>query len=452
MMKRFLNILWLGVVVFSLSACQKYLEVQSNYGLAVPSSLDDLQKLLDDSQIMNLKFPSFGEASADNYYLSQSAYDALIDYGQQTYIWQNDHMNFGNDWSSSYNTVYNSNLVLDRIKKSNRNEGNANQYDAIYASAKFYRASQYLALLWTYSKAYTQESKTDMGIVLRNSPDFHEQSYRSSIAECYEKVITDLKESSLMLPEKTSHVMRPNKYAAYATLARAYLSMQVYDSAYYYVDLALKYNADLLDFNNLSEVKMTASYPFTIFNKETLFYAELLVSINLTSSRALTDTLLYRSYESNDLRRSAYFKVAADGTTTFKGSYAGSSKMFSGIAMDELYLMRAECNVRMGNVEAGMADLNHLLGYRYKAGTFIPYVIKDKREALALILKERRKELLYRGLRWMDLKRLNAEGGEISITRKLNGQLIALQPNSNAYALPLPEDIIRLTGMQQNPK
>jgi hypothetical protein len=166
----------------------------------------------------------------------------------------------------------------------------------------------------------------------------------------------------------------------------------------------------------------------------------------------LTDTLLYRSYESNDLRRSAYFKVAADGTTTFKGSYTGSSKLFSGIAMDELYLMRAECNVRMGNLEAGMADLNHLLGYRYKAGTFIPYVIKNKTEALALILKERRKELLYRGLRWMDLKRLNAEGREILITRKLNGQLITLQPNSNAYALPLPEDIIRLTGMQQNPK
>jgi hypothetical protein len=452
MMKKNLKIMWIGVVVFSLSACQKYLEVQSNYGLAVPNSLDDLQKLLDDSQIMNLKYPSFGEASADNYYLSQSVYDALIDYGQQTYIWQNYHMNYGNDWSSSYSTVYNSNLVLDRIKKVNRDETNANQYDVIYASAKFYRASQYLALLWTYSKAYTQESKTDMGIVLRNNSDFHEQSYRSSIGECYEKVITDLKECSLMLPEKTSHVMRPNKYAAYATLARAYLSMQVYDSAHYYVDLALKYNADLLDFNDLSEVKLTASYPFTIFNKENLFYAELLVNINLTSSRALTDTLLYRSYENNDLRRTAYFKVAADGTTTFKGSYAGSSKMFSGIATDELYLMRAECNVRMGKVEAGMADLNYLLRYRYKVGTFIPYVIKDKIEALALILKERRKELLFRGLRWMDLKRFNAEGREISIARKLNGQLIVLQPNSNAYALPLPEDIIRLTGMQQNPK
>jgi hypothetical protein len=67
MMKRFLNILWLGVVVFFLSACQKYLEVQSNYGLAVPNSLDDLHRLLDDSQNMNLKLPAFGEASADNY-------------------------------------------------------------------------------------------------------------------------------------------------------------------------------------------------------------------------------------------------------------------------------------------------------------------------------------------------------------------------------------------------
>ncbi|MEZ0454204.1 RagB/SusD family nutrient uptake outer membrane protein [Sphingobacterium thalpophilum] len=452
MMKRFLKMMWIGVFVFTLSACKKYLDVQSNYGLAVPNSLDDLQKLLDDSQIMNLRFPSFGEASADDYYLNQSIYDALIDYGQQTYIWQNYHMNYGNDWSSSYNTVYNSNLVLDRIRKINRNDINANQYDAIYASAKFYRASQYLALLWTYSKAYTQGSKADMGIVLRNSSDFHEPSYRSSIGECYEKVIGDLKECSGMLPEKTSHVMRPNKYAAYATLARAYLSMQVYDSAHYYVDLALKYNADLLDFNNLSEVKMTASYPFTIFNKETLFYAELLTSINLTSSRALTDTLLYRSYESNDLRKLAYFKVAADGTATFRGSYAGASKLFSGIATDELYLIRAECSVRMGDVDTGIADLNYLLKYRYKVGTFIPHVIKDQTEALALILKERRKELLFRGLRWMDLKRLNAEGREVLIARELNGQLIVLQPNSNAYALPLPEDIVRLAGIQQNPK
>ncbi|MFU1857239.1 RagB/SusD family nutrient uptake outer membrane protein [Sphingobacterium sp. NGMCC 1.201703] len=451
-MKRYSLIIFIGLLVSSLIACQKYLEVQSNYGLAVPKNLDDFQKLLDDSRIMNLRYPSFGEASADTYFLKQSIYDALIDYGQKTYLWQNYTMNHPNDWASAYNTVYNSNLVLDRIKKIEKTEENATQWKAIYASAMFYRASQYLALVWTYSKAYSEENKTDMGIVLRNSSDFNEVSRRSSIAECYARIIAYFKECGDLLPEKVSHVMRPNKYAAFAMLARTYLSMHQYDSAHYYTDLVLKYNAELLDFNNPVDVKVSAAYPFSIFNKETIFYTELLASSNLTSARALTDTLLYRSYEDNDLRKSAYFNVWGDGTTAFKGSYAGSAKYFSGIATDELYLMRAECNVRKGRVEEGLKDLNHLLRYRYKTGTFISYKVKGQKEALELILNERRKELLYRGLRWMDIKRLNVEGQHIVIQRNVNGQLVSLEPNANAYALPLPEDIVRLAGIPQNPQ
>ena len=451
-MKKYSLIALIGLLVFSLVACQKYLDVQSNYGLAVPKSLDDLQKLLDDSKIMNLKYPSFGEASADTYFLKQSTYDALIDYGQNTYLWQNYTRNYPNDWASAYNTVYNSNLVLDRIKKIEKTDGNTAQWNAVYASAMFYRASQYLALIWTYSKAHSEENKTDMGIVLRNSSDFNAVSHRSSITECYDRIIADFRECGDLLPEKVSHVMRPNKYAAYGMLARTYLSMHQYDSAHYYADLVLKYNPELLDFNNPMDVKVSAAYPFSMFNKETIFYTELLASSNLDNTRALTDTLLYRSYHDNDLRKSAYFKVWDDGMTAFKGSYAGSAKYFSGIASDELYLIRAECNVRNGKVEQGLKDLNHLLRYRYRTGTFNPYGVKGQKETLTLILNERRKELLYRGLRWMDIKRLNVEGQHIVIQRNVSGQLFSLEPNANAYALPLPEDIVRLAGILQNPK
>jgi tetratricopeptide (TPR) repeat protein len=341
---------------------------------------------------------------------------------------------------------------LDRIKKIEKTDGNTAQWNAVYASAMFYRASQYLALIWTYSKAYSEENKTDMGIVLRNSSDFNAVSHRSSITECYDRIIADFRECGDLLPEKVSHVMRPNKYAAYGMLARTYLSMHQYDSALYYADLVLKYNPELLDFNNPMDVKVSAAYPFSMFNKETIFYTELLASSNLDNTRALTDTLLYRSYHDNDLRKSAYFKVWDDGTTAFKGSYTGSAKYFSGIASDELYLIRAECNVRTGRVEQGLEDLNHLLGYRYKTGTFDDYDVKGQREALELILNERRKELLYRGLRWMDIKRLNVEEQYIVIQRNVNGQLFSLKPNANAYALPLPEDIVRLAGIPQNPK
>lgn len=57
-----------------------------------------------------------------------------------------------------------------------------------------------------------------------------------------------------------------------------------------------------------------------------------------------------------------------------------------------------------------------------------------------------------RGLRWMDLKRLNKDSANIILTRQVNGQTYTLQPNDLRYALPLPEDIIQITGMQQNPR
>jgi hypothetical protein len=54
-------------------------------------------------------------------------------------------------------------------------------------------------------------------------------------------------------------------------------------------------------------------------------------------------------------------------------------------------------------------------------------------------------------LRWMDLKRLNKIGANITITRTLNGKTYTLVPNSPRYAIELPPVVIGLTGMPQNP-
>lgn len=72
---------------------------------------------------------------------------------------------------------------------------------------------------------------------------------------------------------------------------------------------------------------------------------------------------------------------------------------------------------------------------------------------LQWILTERRKELLFRDLRWMDLKRLNKEPAyETMLIRTFNGVTYTLKPNDPRYALPLPRNVINLTGMSQNPR
>jgi hypothetical protein len=66
-------------------------------------------------------------------------------------------------------------------------------------------------------------------------------------------------------------------------------------------------------------------------------------------------------------------------------------------------------------------------------------------------LAERRKELIYRGIRWSDLRRLNRDSRfGIILTKTLNGVTYSLLPNDKRYVLPIDEIEIRLSGIQQN--
>jgi len=69
---------------------------------------------------------------------------------------------------------------------------------------------------------------------------------------------------------------------------------------------------------------------------------------------------------------------------------------------------------------------------------------------MTIILRERRKELIFRGLRWTDLKRLNKEEAGIILTRLFNGNTRQLLPKSNHYVLPIPDDALTGGTITQN--
>ena len=69
-------------------------------------------------------------------------------------------------------------------------------------------------------------------------------------------------------------------------------------------------------------------------------------------------------------------------------------------------------------------------------------------------LIERRKELLYRGLRWTDLRRLNKETGrQTLLQRTIAGQSYSLPASDPRYTLLIPDNVISFNpGMHQNPR
>ncbi|GAB3026223.1 RagB/SusD family nutrient uptake outer membrane protein [Niabella terrae] len=417
-----------------------------------------MQALLDNKGIMNGYVPTYGMISADEYIITDAFYNSRTPALKAAYTWKKYSIDGENDWSKAYNAVYNTNLVLEQLQNIKRTTGNEQDFDNIKGSALFYRSFYFLQLLWNHAKAYDAATASkDLGIALRQTSDFNVPSVRTTAEAGYQQVISDTKSALQFLPVLSSVATRPSKCAAYGLLARCYLSMRDYANAFLYADSSLRLNDRLMDLNGDTDIPegIAARLPFVTFNKETIFYANFnpiyyLFNTDATS-RSYMDTTLISMYEDNDLRKVAFFDIWTPGRYFFKGSYSGQYYVpFAGITTSEMYLVRAEAAIRIDNMQAGLDDLNALLSKRYKDGTYMPYHPTDVEESLRIVLNERRKELVMRGLRWSDIKRLNKEGANIILKRVVNGEPFVLSPNANYYALPLPDDIIRLTGMPQN--
>lgn len=448
-----------SLVMFSLLGCSKYLDKKSDTGLVIPQTIEDLQALLDDNTIMNdLRTASYGEASADDYYLLDDAYNFSFNKtSQDVYIWQNFIYNYPNDWATGYSPIYNANLCLETLGNIQVTPQNKLAWENVKGSAHFYRAYYHLNIVWTFAKAYDESTAdSDLGIVLRLASDFNAPSTRSSLKESYNSIMADAEEAINYLPSVAKNAFRPSKAAGYGLLARIYLSIRNYDKALLYSDLALQEKNVLMDFNGDPDITKSFTNnngPFRTFpyNKEVLFFSSMSPNYDTRHpAYAKIDTVLFSSYSDDDLRKKAYFRSASGWR--FKGSYAGNGvTLFTGIAIDEMFLTRAECYARKGQVAEAMADLNDLLLTRWNNTVAYPTITaSDADEALDIILTERRKELVMRGLRWMDIKRLNKEGKNITLERVVNGQTYSLQPNDERYALPIPKDIIDQTGILQN--
>jgi tetratricopeptide (TPR) repeat protein len=353
------------------------------------------------------------------------------------------------DWTYMYQIVLNTNIALETVDKQKEGERNSARANYIRGQAYFFRASAFYQLLQYYATPYDKTTAAGTpGIALRLTSDATPVSTRATLENSWHQLLDDFKAAIDLLPVTNSPVTRPSKGTAYAALARAYLDMGEYALAGKYADSALRIKSTLLNFN---AVDGTQAYPFDRYNTEVLISSVMQYIGPQSPTNYKVDSLLYRSYELNDLRRTLFFKSNGVGTVGFRGGYDGTSTPFNGLANDEVYLIRAEAAARAGLKDSALSDLNKLLVTRWVTGTFVPFTAGTADQALDIILTERRKELILRGTRWFDLRRLNKETRfATTLIRMQNSTTYTLPPNDNRYTFLIPAQVIALTGMQQN--
>ncbi|MEO7045801.1 MAG: RagB/SusD family nutrient uptake outer membrane protein, partial [Ferruginibacter sp.] len=307
-MKKHRLLIVLIACCISLSECKKedsFLNAKPDQALFVPSTLKDLENILNDQNAFNIGDPGLGEIASNDYYLTSDIISNEDIPDRNGYLWAKQLYNVGqniNDWSVPYQQIYYANTILDYLPKIALNSGQQTEANQVRASALFFRATAFYNLVQTFAMPYdANSSTTDLGIPLRLSSDLNIKSVRNTVQQCYEQIINDLETALPLLPVKATYQTLPSQPAANAMLARVFMAMANYSKAFQYADACLNQFNTLTDYNTLNPTPYAIN---TSLLSEDIFHTSQIGWDDTEPNNVgITDSTLYKSYTANDLRK-----------------------------------------------------------------------------------------------------------------------------------------------------
>ncbi|GGH64903.1 hypothetical protein HNQ91_002197 [Filimonas zeae] len=457
------HLLYIGLA-FTLctASCRKYVEITQE-GQRVLELTQDYDGLLNNTNVM-LSTYSYLTYSSDDGGMDDANWQNNLVAGTpnaNAYTWGEKIITDGtnaedNDWLAMYRAVYYSNQVITNVM--NSKGGTDADKLRIRASALVHRAFYYHTLVNIYASQYdSATAATAPGLPLRLDDLIDGDLTRVSVQTVYNQILADLNAAvnTAELPDVARYTYQASKASAYAMLARTYLNMRNFTAAREAAAKALQLQGTLLNLNNYTSV--LTGYPQRHADPEVI----LLKTASTAYAYPLSNSLKQVFADSaTDLRYivltrpSTFVNSWANYYTRvfFKTSIANNGYM-SGPTVPEMMLIQAECEARAGNTSAAVTVLNNLRKQRYTTAGYTDVTAGNGSEALQLVLRERRKELMNTGIRWFDQRRLQKDGFISTVTRTFKGATYTLAPGSNRYTFPIADKYIYLNPeIQQNPR
>jgi starch-binding outer membrane protein, SusD/RagB family len=352
-------------------------------------------------------------------------------------------------WTAAYDAINTANItlsVLNIVK-------DADLKKQLEGEALFIRGILHFELVRLYALPWgATASNSHLGVVIKTKPtnneaEAFEKIPRNTVKEVYDLVIADLTKAVDLLPEENEK--RASKYAALAFLSRVYLQQGDYLAALTAADSVIqsglfKLNASVSAvFSN----KNTAESIWEIQQNEqnnagsanngmATFYASL-PGIGRADVR-VTRSFVDANYPPGDLRESEWYYIGTGARpgNTYCSKWKSFSQNLPVIRIAEMYLTRAECNLRLGSTTgaAPAADLAQIKN-SIRTNTTAPVI-----PILADVLAERFIELAFEGQRIHDLRRLRLPTGSFDW-------------NADKLVFPIPQREVDATSgvIVQNP-
>jgi tetratricopeptide (TPR) repeat protein len=459
------------VAAFLVTGCTRdnFLDFEPK-GQVIPTRVEEFRALLDQVEPdPNINFTQgfgshhdFNILASDNYLLTETVRSNFGISPEQInmYLFKDQISTENGDdntWILYYNQIYVANVVLEGLKTVEN--GTLEEIAELKADAALQRAFAYFNLVNIYSVHYNPETaSTDLGVPIREGIDLEGVDLtRASVQEIYDLILSDIKDNIGALPDvqPTNLSFRPSKAGAYVFLARVLLYQGKYEEALDAANRGLGLKSTLRDINNDPADPRDGNvkaFPLALNDPQLIWFKD---SGGFT---IVSTPEFYGLYEDTDLRKrwfadaNTYFFAPIDNPV-FVAHRANNNPNVS-LTTADLYLIRMECNARLGNITEANNDLNLLRRNRFETGTYELLNIADADELLAFVKDEIRREKAPSVLRTFDIKRYNRfDESKITVTHSFGGETVTLQPNSLNWAFPIAQNYINANPeIEQNPR
>lgn len=437
MKNKHFHILWLAAALFSLTACNDFLDIQP-VGKVMPRTGEEYRALLTEAYSTvpadrgQCTFRS-DELTMENEN-DQNSLDSYLD----IWCWNDvgpDGTTVSFNWRSYYYVNYIANSVIEN--QNGITDATDAERNQMAGEAYMLRAYMHFLLVNLYADPYTHcDPASTPGIPLKLNSDVREVLSRNTVGEVYSSILSDLNEAERLLNVETwpeGETYRFNTLSVNAFRARVYLYMGEWQHAYdYAADVVARHGA-------LEDMTTSTVLPNHYQSVEAILSMERLYDASSLGVGYVNPELM-SLYRSGDMRRSKFYRqLSASATEPLK---TGTNDFRCTFRSAEFYLTAAEAATELNELDNARHYLTALMQKRYAAAMYPRYetevMAMTQDELREEIRDERFRELAFEGHRWFDLRRTTRQ----QLTKTYQGETYVLEQDDPRYTLRIPAEAI----------
>jgi tetratricopeptide (TPR) repeat protein len=457
-MKKTLFHIALLACALSLTACDDYLDNVPK-GEKIPTTLSDFSTLMAD------EYSNLREDVSQAIYLLNDRYanSATLSYDRLTranYNWDTSINRVTENNSDeacyyvSYRAISTANLILENVDEAT--ECTDEQRKQVAAQARIMRAMAYYRLVNYYANTYdATTASTDGGVPLITSSDVGASYTQPSVQAIYDFILEDVNAALPDLPDQGENILYNNKGAGYAFAARVYLQLSQYDKALEMANQALAINSELFDWKTFyseheSVLTDTTSYqriesPLGYDFCEN--YNFIHGSVSYATGEISIPVERAARFEEGDAEFLSRWKERTVGSETYYYGMLSGNFNRGGLTTTEVYLIKAECQARTGDVSGAMQTVNQVRSARILDAYYADLTATTADEALAIIEQVKDNAMVLTFVPFCDQRRWNLDTSTArTYTKTVDSETRSLSPDSYLWTMPFPQGAVDNAG------